>query len=107
MLRKLLPAIALVLLAAPAANADSVSVSGCTNCFGMTFSLTVVNLGGNLYQATLAVDTAGFSGAPSGVSYISAVNFKVDGDIVTPPDPSLTSDPGGNWTTLFNSPIDA
>lgn len=97
---QVLAVLAVAFLFSGAAQADSVTLSGCSSCFGSTYTLTVTQTGPNTYTVKLEIDTTGYTGDGT---HISSVNFKVSGDIDSI---TLTSAPGGTagWTTS-NSPI--
>ena len=81
------------------------TLSGCSNCYGLTYTLTVGDAGDSTattFNATLNV-TGTLSGASSDVTRISAVSFKVANGVVPPL--TLTTAPNGNanWTTTQNN----
>lgn len=93
-----------ILALGTSANADTVGtlvISGCGNCNGAVLTLTIVHNGGNSYTATLTVDTTNFVAPAAGVNYISSVAFQAGGSSIV--SATLTSDPGGSWTTFGNT----
>ena len=92
---------AIAVLAAPAA-ADTVTLSGCSSCFGSVYTLTVnpTTLGSTTdFTVTLTIDTTAASAGPA--TAISSVNFKISNTVTSF---TLTSAPGGTgaWVTSQN-----
>jgi hypothetical protein len=96
----------LVLGAAGSANAATIfsasTLPGCGNCYGLTYTLTVGDNNDAIattFDALLNV-TGTLTGAPAGVTHISAVNFKAANDVAPPL--ALTAAPTAiaNWNTL-------
>jgi hypothetical protein len=82
---------------APAASADTITLSGCPSCAGLNYALTVTPGAGTEYTGELTISGL-FSGS-SDYRFVSAVDFKVSSD-VTPP-LTLVVAPGGTagWST--------
>lgn len=102
LLNTILTLAALAVFAAPAA-ADTVTLSGCSSCFGSVYTLTVnpTTLGSTTdFTVTLTIDTTGTSAGPA--TAISAVSFKISSSVTSL---TLTSAPGGTgaWVTSANN----
>lgn len=100
-LKTVLAVAAIAVLAAPAA-ADTVTLSGCSSCFGSIYTLTVnpTTLGSTTdFTVTLTINTTGTSAGSA--TAISAVNFKISSSVSSF---TLTSAPGGTgaWVTSQN-----
>lgn len=100
-LHTVLAAATIAVFAAPAA-ADTVTLSGCSSCFGSIYTLTVspTTLGSTTdFTVTLTIDTTGASAGPA--TAISAVSFKISNSVTSF---TLTSAPGGTgaWVTSQN-----
>jgi hypothetical protein len=99
----------LVAVSALPAAAGSITIdsTNCNNssgdCYGLSWTLDVISLGGDLYQATLTVsdDTLASDTLWSDVE-ISAVSFKASSSVA---DADLTATPTdlSDWNTLFNT----
>jgi len=103
-------ALAVLLLLGHISRADALLVvddqtfsgtCGGGDCFGLTYHLVVTDAGdlnASTFHATLTV-TGTYTGS---MTFIGAVDIK-PGDIAAPPNPVLTSAPGGTggWTTLW------
>lgn len=101
-LNTILAAATIAVLAVPAA-ADTVTLSGCSSCFGSIYTLTVnpTTLGSTTdFTVTLTIDTTGTSAGPA--TAISAVSFKISSSVTSL---TLTSAPGGAgaWVTSANN----
>jgi len=85
-MKKVLMAVFLVAATALPASAGSITIdsTNCNNsggsCYGLSWTLDVISLGGNLYQAKLTVDDDPFAMPDSG-QVISAVSFKASNSV--------------------------
>jgi hypothetical protein len=84
--------------------AAAVTITDCDSCYGSEYTLTVADLGGGTLEATLQIDTSGFTGLPTADS-ISHVEFKVASEVLwldPASAPTLTSAPTdlAHWVTM-------
>ena len=107
-MRKILMAAFLVVGAALPASAGSITIdsSNCNNssgsCYGLSWTLDVTSLGGNLYQATLTV-VDDPNAAPDSGQIISAVSFKASSSVSSATLTSAPTVPLSGWTTSYNT----
>jgi hypothetical protein len=106
MLRRVLGGVILAILSVAllpsVARADSFTLSGCTACHGLVFTLTAIPVGTSTsnYTVTLQVNTAGFqpyTAAGVTINAISGVDVRIGGGQIQ--SGSLTSAPPGTWST--------
>ena len=61
---------------------QTITISGCTSCFGSVYTLTVSDLNSDdVYEALLSINTENYKAPKAGAEFISAVNFKVSSNV--------------------------
>jgi hypothetical protein len=113
-MKKALLLMSMVLLAgALPANATTITIdssTGCTACYGLSWTLTINSAGGYMlngttygYQAILSVtDDPNVAGTPSSSLVISAVDFKVSNTVLNGALYSFPTSSSG-WSTSVNA----
>jgi protein with PEP-CTERM/exosortase system signal len=107
--RFLLAAVAVTVLSVTgSANASTIfsasTLSGCVNCFGLTYTLTVGdNNDADTTTFNAILDITGTLTGAGSATYLSSVSFKVANDVVPPL--TLTAAPTNlaQWTTTENN----
>jgi len=61
---------------------QTITIFGCTSCFGSVYTLRVSDLNSDgVYEALLSINTENYKAPKAGAEYISAVNFKVSSNV--------------------------
>jgi hypothetical protein len=109
--RKVLLGALLLAATSGIAAADTFTLSGCSACHGLVFTLTATPVGSSTsnYNVTLQIDTSGFvpytvgigGGQQITVNAISGVDVRIQSGLLS--SASLVSGPGGTWNTSLNN----